>query len=428
MRVGRGLVGAHALVNGKTSKSFIGFTRRPMSSLGSPMFPHRPRPELHTFEEGVESIKKAGTDPSGQSGERGAIDILAEHGGKIALVVFGGVVALIYTYYLSGKDRNRIEDKIADAVYIEPYEVQELRFFNKLSYDEFGQVVSQARAAFPSGQASYAEFMRFLKRDVVLTPSSNGWQDPEGTVAPVRSKLELKSTYLFDRMMMGLSSTKVKETSQATGDAETTLSAPAQRVQWTEEQWSLELLLGMLNLAMVSDAEARVQALFELADGAGRTAGASTSTTAQESIEGFDESSNPTGKAGQADSAVSDDASEDAAGAAAAPATAQRTVSKGECNRFLLRTLAVHVRYSVGALYREHQYLYSPLPSCRRGGESGGCADRHGPGASVQADHRVGSEVAGEAASPPQRARHGENRSLPFCLHPAFGCSLLEQE
>jgi hypothetical protein len=260
---------------------------RQLSSLGSPMFPQRPRPELENFEQSIENSKKAAAESAGKGGDKGVVDILADHGGKIALVVFGGIVALFYSYYLGGKDRNRIEDAIADAVYIEPYEIQELRHFNMLTCDEFRQVVAQAQKAFPSGQASYADFMCFLKQDLVFKPSTSLWQERAdvhsqwGITAPPppRRKLKLKSSYLFDRMMMGMSIARAKEAASTTADnisenASGTLTS--KRLAWADEPQSLDVLLGMLSLAMVPEADARVQALFSLA-GAGEASSSAES-------------------------------------------------------------------------------------------------------------------------------------------------------
>jgi hypothetical protein len=286
------------------------------------MFPQRPRPELENFEQSIENSKKAAAESAGKGGDKGVVDILADHGGKIALVVFGGIVALFYSYYLGGKDRNRIEDAIADAVYIEPYEIQELRHFNMLTCDEFRQVVAQAQRAFPSGQASYADFMRFLKRDLVFKPSTSLWQERAdvhsqwGITAPPppRQGLNLKSSYLFDRMMMGMSVTRAKEAANTTvhsiSDSESGATV-SKRLAWADEPQSLDVLLGMLSLAMVPEADARVQALFSLAGAAEASSSAESPEVARQTRVMVEE--------GQAD-AVADDMSEEA----------ERTVARGK--------------------------------------------------------------------------------------------------
>jgi hypothetical protein len=251
------------------------------------MFPQRPLPELETFQESIENSKKAKKEGSGgDPGNKGVVDILADHGGKIALVVLAGVIGLVYSYYLSGQDRNKIEDAISEAVYIEPYEIQELRFGNKLSREEYQYIAGQVKAAFPSGQATYTDFMKFLKKDLVL-PSTIRSAEEQSQAAEQQQarrgvvwvngqgRLDLLSTHLLDRMVMGLclaqATTATTSAASKSGGAENPpASADADAgaegsVAWAQTPLDVTTLVVMLNLAMAPDAEARVQALHSLA-------------------------------------------------------------------------------------------------------------------------------------------------------------------
>ncbi len=273
-------------------------TRR-LSSLGNPMFPHRPLPELETFEQSIENSKKAKKENDGKgSDKKEFIDILADHGGKIALAVFGGIIGLFYTYYASGKDRNKLEDSIADAALIEPYEIQELRFTNKLSKDDYISIVDQCKAHFTSGQATYVEFVHFLRDNVVLPASNEVIQEPahsasaaygayganngnaKAASSPALRKVYLKSTHLLDRLVMGLVQNKLNPTGPASAPSGSSdsitdgdnaysnpsgLANPGSKVYWTSTPLDVDLLLVVLNLAMEADAEARIQALYALA-------------------------------------------------------------------------------------------------------------------------------------------------------------------
>ena len=279
------------------SKARPAISGRKLSSLGNPMFPHRPLPELETFEQSIENSKKAKKENDGKgSDKKEFIDILADHGGKIALAVFGGIIGLFYTYYASGKDRNKLEDSIADAALIEPYEIQELRFTNKLSKDDFISIVDQCKAHFTSGQATYVEFVHFLRDSVVLPALNDVIQEPAystsaaygaygannanaKTASPAPRKVQLKSTHLLDRLMMGLVQNKLIPTgpsaassgSSSTSDRDNVftnpsgLPSPASKVSWTSSPLDVDLLLVVLNLVMEPDAEARIQALYALA-------------------------------------------------------------------------------------------------------------------------------------------------------------------
>jgi len=280
---------------------------RLLSTLGNPMFPQRPLPELETFEESIENSKKAKQANGGDPEKKGFVDILADHGGKIALVVFGGVIALFYTYYASGKDRNKLEDGISEAALIEPYEIQELRYTNKLSKDDFVSIAKQCRTHFHSGQATYAEFVLFLRDKVVLPalpvdPSSSSSnlnsfnsygasnKTPSAPQPAAVRRVQLNSTHLLDRVIMGHIQRKFSPSTPA-GTAEASSSpastsiafaqagsgaqsgvteslvngVPAKTVSWTSTPLDVDLLLVVLNLAMVPQAEDRVQALYDLA-------------------------------------------------------------------------------------------------------------------------------------------------------------------
>lgn len=104
------------------------------------MFPERPQPSIASLldNEHEDSKKKNGGGDGGSSGgSKSTIDYLADYGGTIGIISIGIIGALIYSYYKSIQDRNRVEDKISDAVKIEPYEIQELRYLNQLTYDQY---------------------------------------------------------------------------------------------------------------------------------------------------------------------------------------------------------------------------------------------------------------------------------------------------
>jgi hypothetical protein len=56
----------------------------------------------------------------------------------------------------------------------------------------------------------------------------------------------------------------------------------SKRLAWADEPQSLDVLLGMLSLAMVPEADARVQALFSLAGAAGASSSAESPEVARQ--------------------------------------------------------------------------------------------------------------------------------------------------
>jgi len=106
------------------------------------MFPERPKPSIASLlDNEYEDSKKRSGDGSG--GNKTTIDYLAAYGGTIGLLSVGLIGALIYSYYESAQDRNRIEEKINSNVKIEPYEIQELRYRNRLTYDQYCDLCNQ---------------------------------------------------------------------------------------------------------------------------------------------------------------------------------------------------------------------------------------------------------------------------------------------
>lgn len=118
------------------------------------MFPERPQPSIASLldNEHEDSKKKNGDGSSG--GSKSTIDYLADYGGTIGIISIGIIGALIYSYYESIQDRNRVEDKVSDAVKIEPYEIQELRYLNQLTYDQYCTLCNRVIQVHREGSSS----------------------------------------------------------------------------------------------------------------------------------------------------------------------------------------------------------------------------------------------------------------------------------
>lgn len=112
------------------------------STLGNPMFPEKAQPDIPT-------AKLAGDDNS----------FLGKHGGKVGLAAFGVAVGLFYTYYKSSQLKTEVEDALTKEATIEPYEMLELRFCNKMPLEVYGKIVDTCLEKFPHGELSYADFI-----------------------------------------------------------------------------------------------------------------------------------------------------------------------------------------------------------------------------------------------------------------------------
>jgi hypothetical protein len=119
----------------------------------NPMFPQRAVPELDAkTEQGVD-----------------ATDFLSLHGGKVALAGFGLAIALFWTWYKGGVNRNDLEEKITNEAVIEPYEIQEMRLSNTLSPGDFQTIAANVYATFPSN-VSYKEFIKCVNQTPLKPP------------------------------------------------------------------------------------------------------------------------------------------------------------------------------------------------------------------------------------------------------------------
>jgi hypothetical protein len=69
-------------------------------------------------------------------------DFLSRHGGKVAIVALSVAVGLIYTWFLGTRDRGNVEKAIEHAeTILEPYEVLELRHFNRITETQMRELI-----------------------------------------------------------------------------------------------------------------------------------------------------------------------------------------------------------------------------------------------------------------------------------------------
>jgi hypothetical protein len=213
------------------------------------MFPERARPEIDSFFDKPEKPgdKKTNATP----------DFLSNHGGKVALVALGVAIALFYSYWVGGQNRNKVEEEVLKYSLIEPYEIQEMRYLNNVSNEEYAKAVQQCKDYFRGGYTTYDEFVKFLKTQTFV------------------KNLKLQQSHLLDRFIQSY----ITQTFQITGDANLDTSSrkslyfgipkdatspPA--VKFHDVPISLDLLLVAFSLFMLEDGLGRVEGLFKLAE------------------------------------------------------------------------------------------------------------------------------------------------------------------
>ena len=87
----------------------------------------------------------------------------------MALAAFSAALGLIYTYYMSVEDRNAVEQAVADALVIEPYEVQELRHCNGLTASQYVCMVDHfSKNNYEDGLIRYDHFVQVLHKHCAI--------------------------------------------------------------------------------------------------------------------------------------------------------------------------------------------------------------------------------------------------------------------
>lgn len=220
----------------------------------NPMFPQRPMPQL---------------DAKTEEGE-GATDFLSMHGGKVALGALGIAIALIYSWYKGGVNRNNLEDELSEKAIIEPYEIQELRLSNGfISGQDFDDIVRSCYATCSPAGMSYREFIQFVKKhQQQQQQASVGGMNGGG-----RSGFTIQSCHLLDRVVAGYvlrSASNVSmegDTSEGFSSSVGTDSSAASPATTSFADVSLPrgALLTALNMTVNANFVERVDELFDIA-------------------------------------------------------------------------------------------------------------------------------------------------------------------
>jgi hypothetical protein len=183
------------------------------------MFPERAIPDVPT------PSKKASDDDS----------FLSRHGGKVGLVALAVACGIFYTYYKSGQLKSEQEDELAKAASIEPYEINEFRFLNKMDHNKFNSLASMCLDKFPSMQLTYSEFVTFVRSYM-------------GT--------SIRSGHILDRLILA--------------KLESELNSEEEQMKLMQPLWSskstfpLPYFLVALNMAVDAPAAVRCDCLYNL--------------------------------------------------------------------------------------------------------------------------------------------------------------------
>ena len=116
--------------------------RMSLSSLGNPMFPHRPLPELTP--DLINGSNKNNNSKNSNSGNNdGTIDdFMNKYGWKaVTFIGLSAAIYLFYSFYKNGQLRHLEEESLFDEVILEPEEINELKSNNFQLYQSITQLL-----------------------------------------------------------------------------------------------------------------------------------------------------------------------------------------------------------------------------------------------------------------------------------------------
>eukprot|EP01038_Epipyxis_sp_PR26KG_P005969 gene5969-8223_t len=192
----------------------------------NPMFPMRPEPEIP-----LESKAKPSNDDS----------FLSRHGGKVALAALGITFGLIYTYYVSGQNRTKVEEEAEKDACIEPFEIQELRYSNQLTLLEYKRIVQETKKLCLNESNANPFDLKCTYADFIVIVQSI-----------INRKIQ--SGHILDRFILNyiINNTNNHDKSNIKTDNSTDNLLP------------LDLLLVLLNLTMIENATDRILGLHSI--------------------------------------------------------------------------------------------------------------------------------------------------------------------
>ena len=94
-------------------------------------------------------------------------DFLTKHGGKVALFGFSFAAALIYRWFIGGKNRTALEEQITLESPLHPYEANDLRVKNSMTTSQFRIFQAKCNEKFSDGYSTYDEFVLLFQQQCV---------------------------------------------------------------------------------------------------------------------------------------------------------------------------------------------------------------------------------------------------------------------
>jgi len=183
----------------------------------------------------------------------GSDEILAKHGGKIALVGFSLAAFLIFRYFKSSSDKEAVVEGLHGQSPLEPYEANQIRLSNDVSRDDFKLLIR----SFETELKAKEEVRNIVNLTVMIAETLpyvfiNSYfhqMTYENFVSKVQSVIKKKTAagHLLDRVMY-----KYFESANSESSRRRDNSCP------------VDLALTVFNLTMHSPPSDRIEMLFQI--------------------------------------------------------------------------------------------------------------------------------------------------------------------
>eukprot|EP00566_Odontella_aurita_P014994 CAMPEP_0113549954 /NCGR_PEP_ID=MMETSP0015_2-20120614/13720_1 /TAXON_ID=2838 /ORGANISM="Odontella" /LENGTH=350 /DNA_ID=CAMNT_0000450721 /DNA_START=268 /DNA_END=1321 /DNA_ORIENTATION=- /assembly_acc=CAM_ASM_000160 len=190
-------------------------------------------------------------DAKSEKKEKGKDDsnIFLDNIGKIFLAAIGGVVLMLIRSSRGNANKTAARDRIESLSVLDPLEIDDLRVANsELTPTVWREIANEAHATFPSGRATYEEFVGVV-RQVMMRLKGDAFTVQLG--------------HFLDRVAIG-----VLENSDSSvlgkGEDNPTLKTDGAYILKTEKALPLSLLFTILLLCLNSNVKDRVKVLFEV--------------------------------------------------------------------------------------------------------------------------------------------------------------------
>jgi archaellum component FlaG (FlaF/FlaG flagellin family) len=179
-------------------------------------------------------------------------NIFLDNLGKIFLAVIASVILALVRGSYNTSTRATLRNQIEDDATLDPGEIDDLRVANsELTPDIFRLVVKDVYAAFPSGVASYNDFVQVARKTMAQSKGE---------------AFTIELGHMIDRVVVDILQTKKAETLEHNQSVSMSSSSTTTMTSSSDDPTTMpvSLWLAVLSLALSSEVKDRIRILYEI--------------------------------------------------------------------------------------------------------------------------------------------------------------------